>query len=156
MNINSLYFFLHGFLPVEIEAKWVSTIKIYWKAIHTRIYCKWAPTCLSCFFLSHTGNIVWDEVGKLLWETPEGLARTEENMPHKTKLHYLKRHCIWKMVDVYCKYLYLGISHSTLFRPQLVQNATVRLLTGTKKRDLSPVLGSLHWLPVDFKVIFCL
>ena len=40
-------------------------------------------------------------------------------------------------------------------RLQLVQNSAARLLTGTKKRDhITPVLISLHWLPVRFRVDF--
>lgn len=58
----------------------------------------------------------------------------------------------------YCNSLYLGICHSSLSRLQLVQNAAARLLTGTRKREnITPVLASLHWLPVkhriDFKVL---
>ena len=37
----------------------------------------------------------------------------------------------------------------------MVQNAAARLLTGTKKRDhITPVLASLHWLPVRFRINF--
>ncbi len=58
----------------------------------------------------------------------------------------------------YCNYLYIGLPQSTLSRLQMVQNAAARFLTGTKKRDhITPVLASLHWLPiklrVDFKVL---
>ncbi len=58
----------------------------------------------------------------------------------------------------YCNSLYIGLPQSTLSRLQMVQNAAARFLTGTKKRDhITPVLASLHWLPiklrVDFKVL---
>ena len=47
------------------------------------------------------------------------------------------------------------IEQSGLRRLQLVQNAAARLLTGTKKRDhITPVLASLHWLPVNFRIDF--
>ena len=50
----------------------------------------------------------------------------------------------------YCNSLYIGISQSALSRLQLVQNSAARLLTGTKKRDhITPILASLHWLPVE-------
>ena len=40
-------------------------------------------------------------------------------------------------------------------RLQLVQNAAARLLTKTNKRShITPVLASLHWLPVSFRVHF--
>ena len=46
-------------------------------------------------------------------------------------------------------------------RLQLIQNSAARLLTKTKKREhITPVLYSLHWLPVskriDFKVLLIL
>ena len=55
----------------------------------------------------------------------------------------------------YCNSLYVGIGQSELNRLQLVQNAAARLLTGTKKREhITPVLSSLHWLPVKFRIDF--
>ena len=55
----------------------------------------------------------------------------------------------------YCNSLYAGIDQSQLRRLQLVQNAAARLLTGTKKREhITPVLASLHWLPIRFRVDF--
>lgn len=42
-----------------------------------------------------------------------------------------------------CNSLYTGISHSSLSRLQLVQNACNR-----KRDHISPILASLHWLPV--------
>ena len=51
--------------------------------------------------------------------------------------------------------LYFGVSQSSLARLQSVQNAAARLLTGTRKREhITPVLASLHWLPVHFRVHF--
>ncbi len=44
----------------------------------------------------------------------------------------------------------LGISQASLSRLQRVQSAT-----GTRKREhISPVLASLHWLPVHFRINF--
>ena len=40
-------------------------------------------------------------------------------------------------------------------RLQVVQNSAARLLTQTSKRaHITPVLASLHWLPVHFRVHF--
>ncbi len=47
----------------------------------------------------------------------------------------------------YCNGLYLGVSQSLFSHLQLVQNAAARLLT-------SPVLISLHWLPVKHRMHF--
>lgn len=53
----------------------------------------------------------------------------------------------------YCNSLYLGISESLVTRLQCVQNAAVRFLTNTRKRDhITPLLISLHWLPVRYRI----
>jgi len=53
----------------------------------------------------------------------------------------------------YCNALYLGISESLVTRLQRVQNAAVRFLTNTRKWDhRTPVLISLHWLPVKYRI----
>ena len=55
----------------------------------------------------------------------------------------------------YCNALYTGIDQSQLRRLQLVQNSAARLLTCTKKRDhITPVLASLHWLPIRYRIDF--
>ncbi len=55
----------------------------------------------------------------------------------------------------YCNALYSGVSHKTISRLQLVQNSVARLLTGAKKREhITPILASLHWLPVNFRIDF--
>ena len=58
----------------------------------------------------------------------------------------------------YCNALHVGLSQSSISRLQLVQNAAVRFLTNTSRREhITPVLSSLHWLPVrsriDFKLL---
>ncbi len=55
----------------------------------------------------------------------------------------------------YCNSLLIGCPKSSLRSLQLVQNAAARLLTGTNRRDhITPVLKSLHWLPVQFRIKF--
>lgn len=55
----------------------------------------------------------------------------------------------------YCNSLYFGLDQCSVRRLQLVQNAAARLLTGTRRRDhITPVLSSLHWLPVVFRIQF--
>uniref|UniRef100_A0A3B3CT04 Reverse transcriptase domain-containing protein n=1 Tax=Oryzias melastigma TaxID=30732 RepID=A0A3B3CT04_ORYME len=55
----------------------------------------------------------------------------------------------------YCNSLYFGVTQRSLNRLQLVQNAAARLLTGTSRREhITPVLKSLHWLPVHFRIQF--
>ena len=55
----------------------------------------------------------------------------------------------------YCNALYYGLDCASLRRLQLVQNAAARLLTGIKKSDhITPILISLHWLPVKYRIDF--
>ena len=53
----------------------------------------------------------------------------------------------------YCNILYHGIPDKQLNKLQRVQNVAARILTCTKKFDhITPVLKSLHWLPVKARV----
>lgn len=53
----------------------------------------------------------------------------------------------------YCNSLLSGCPNSSVRILQLVQNAAARLLTRTGRREhISPVLASLHWLPVKFRI----
>uniref|UniRef100_A0A674PCY9 Reverse transcriptase domain-containing protein n=1 Tax=Takifugu rubripes TaxID=31033 RepID=A0A674PCY9_TAKRU len=55
----------------------------------------------------------------------------------------------------YCNSLLSGCPNNSLRSLQLIQNAAARVLTGIDKRDhISPVLASLHWLPVKFRITF--
>uniref|UniRef100_A0A3B4FFR0 Reverse transcriptase domain-containing protein n=1 Tax=Pundamilia nyererei TaxID=303518 RepID=A0A3B4FFR0_9CICH len=55
----------------------------------------------------------------------------------------------------YCNSLYYGLDHATIHRLQMIQNAAARLLTGTKRREhITPILASLHWLPVPYRIQF--
>ena len=55
----------------------------------------------------------------------------------------------------YCNALYVGVGASSIARLQIVQNAAARLLTGTRKYEhITPILASLHWLPIHFRVHF--
>ena len=48
-----------------------------------------------------------------------------------------------------------GISRTLVQKLQVVQNRAARLITGTKLRDnITPVLRSLHWLPVRARIEF--
>ncbi len=52
---------------------------------------------------------------------------------------------------------FLGPSSSlyTIRQLQLIQNAAARILTRTRKSEhITPVLRSLHWLPVTFRIDF--
>lgn len=75
---------------------------------------------------------------------------------------FLNRHDLEKVIHAfissrldYCNALYVGLSQGSIARLQLVQNAAARFLTNTPKRvHITPVLYSLHWLPVQFRIDF--
>ena len=51
--------------------------------------------------------------------------------------------------------LLYGISKRLSNRLQLVQNAAAKLITRNKKFDrVTPLLEELHWLPVEYRMIF--
>ncbi len=55
----------------------------------------------------------------------------------------------------YCNSLFSCLNQKTLKRLQIVQNSAARLLTRTKRYDhITPVLASLHWLPVCSRIDF--
>ena len=48
-----------------------------------------------------------------------------------------------------------GLPETQLRKLQMVQNFVARLITGTRRRDhVTPVLFSLHWLPVHQRIEF--
>ena len=52
-----------------------------------------------------------------------------------------------------CKSLLYGLPDTLLRNLQSVQNATARLITGTRRSDhISPVLRKLYWLPIRERV----
>ena len=69
-------------------------------------------------------------------------------------LHKLILTLVFSKLD-YCNALYEGITDKAISRLQLVQNAAARLLTGARRREsISPVLASLHWLPIKQRITF--
>ena len=55
----------------------------------------------------------------------------------------------------YCNSLFAELPLKSINHLQLVQNTVARVLTRARKYDhISPVLASLHWLPVVFRIDF--
>ena len=55
----------------------------------------------------------------------------------------------------YCNSLLCGLPDNSLNKLQRVQNAAARLITGTAKfSHITPVLCTLHWLPIKQRVQF--
>ena len=61
---------------------------------------------------------------------------------------------VFSRID-YCNGLLVGVSKSSLDKLQYLQNSAARVLSGVRARDhITPVLESLHWLPVRYRIDF--
>ena len=59
------------------------------------------------------------------------------------------------ILRIYCNSLLYCLPDTLLRKLQSVQNATARLITGTRRRDhITPVLREHHWLPIWERVRF--
>ncbi len=55
----------------------------------------------------------------------------------------------------YCNALLGGCPASSINKLQMVQNAAARVLTRSRKYDyITPILQSLHWLPIKFCISY--
>ena len=55
----------------------------------------------------------------------------------------------------YCNSIFTCLSKASLNRLQMVQNAAARLLTrSSRMTHITPILRSLHWLPICFRIHF--
>ncbi len=55
----------------------------------------------------------------------------------------------------YCNALLGGCPASSINKQQIVQNAVARVLTRSRKYDhITPILQSLHWLPIKFRISY--
>ncbi|XP_051759449.1 uncharacterized protein LOC127517607 [Ctenopharyngodon idella] len=100
---------------------------------------------------------VHDEVTRS-WRTPYSVrARPGPSSTFTKNAEQLVHAFMTSRLD-YCNALLGGCSARLINKLQLVQNAAARVLTRTRKYDhISPVLSTLHWLPVkhriDFKIL---
>lgn len=74
---------------------------------------------------------------------------------HSSLFKTWEKLCLYHLSFRLMQFIYLCINKASVDGPKLVQNAAVRLLTGTKDRDdITPVLASLQWFPVHYMTQF--
>ena len=57
----------------------------------------------------------------------------------------------------YCNSVFTGLCKKSVRKLQLIQNAAARVLNKTKRVEhITPVLRSLHWIPVAYRIDFIL
>ena len=70
----------------------------------------------------------------------------------RQSVEYLIHAFVTSKID-YCNGLLYGLPSSHILKLQRVQNAAARLVTGSPRFcHITPVLMSLHWLPIKFRV----
>ena len=83
----------------------------------------------------------------------KNIARVRPFLSHENT-ETLMHAFISSRVD-YCNALLTGLPKKQITHLQLLQNSAARVLTRTRKREhITPVLKSLHWLPVSFRIDF--
>ncbi len=81
------------------------------------------------------------------------LSKMKPFLNHKT-LEMAVHAFITSRLD-YCNSLYCGSSKLLIDRLQLVQNAAARFLHNSRRSaHITPVLRTLHWLPIKFQIDF--
>lgn len=83
----------------------------------------------------------------------KNIARIRDFMP-KQDLEKVIHAFISSKLD-YCNGLFTGLSKKAIRKLQYIQNAAARVLTKTRKFDhITPILRSLHWLPINQRINF--
>ena len=96
------------------------------------------------FFLSLTKNDYWSFL----------CFHCDSSAHQKNDAEKLVHAFLTSRLD-YCNSLLSGCLNTSLKTLQLVQNAAACVLTKTRKRDhITPILASLHWLPVKSRIEF--
>ena len=75
---------------------------------------------------------------------------------------YLDNHSTERLIHAFissridnCNSLFYGLPAAEIAKLQRVQNAAARLVTGSKRSEhITPILRSLHWLPVNERIKF--
>ena len=84
-----------------------------------------------------------------------GIAAIKKCLPTtacKTIIHAL---VMSRLALDYSNTMFYELLETQLRKLQMVQNSAARLITGTRRRDhITPVLFSLHWLPVRRRIKF--
>ncbi len=103
----------------------------------------------SCFvFKQHRIKVLW-------WMHKINASTTSlQNMLSVSDAEKLVHAFMTSRLD-YCNALLGGCPASSINKLQIVQNAPARVLTRSRKYDhITPILQSLHWLPIKFRISY--
>ena len=108
--------------------------------------CKWVRWWCHCLTIFHSfcrsASFALHRIGKIRSFLDK---QTAERLVHAFVMCHID----------FCNSLLQGLPAGQIKRLQTIQNSAARLVSRTKKyQSISPVLQSLHWLPVHYRIMF--
>ncbi len=119
---------------------------------------------MSCYFLYSQKSGCYIRQQLVFWKHISNVTKTAffhlrniaklRNMLHVSDAEKLVHAFMTSRLN-YCNALLGGCPASSINKLQVVQNAAARVLTRSRKYDhITPILQSLHWLPIKYRISY--